>query len=710
MFSIQKRSVKFCLDTISDKVLRISVLPVEESVKAVFSTIDLTDKHEWNESPVSTVSAGQYAIGGFTVVISDMTAEILKDGKTVQKLSIDEEGKIAFPLGKSHIFGMGHGYQKHLDRRGENYDLRVNGQVLEIIQNGSATSPTPYVIGSEGWALFFHQPWKANIDLRGEEGVFSVPALYPAEYADIFVVACDTPADAAKEYYAFTGLPPMPPKYAFGYQQSYRTLEHNGVNEVMRTAKYMRENDLPCDVLIYLGTGYCDNGWNTWNGNFDFHPVAFPTPKETMQELHDLNYKIDLHVTKCYTGLHGTVNDENVSPLEYDHAKNYWKVHEKLYEIAKNEVWWPDDADEVDMEQRLTRHRMYYEGSLKLNPDIRPFQMQRNAFPGHTKWGGIIWSGDIMSEWETLKNQVPIGLNASLSCSPYWGTDTGGFFSTCEYTGELFIRWFEYSAFTPFFRGHGRPSYLHNPWGWKVHRSWDDIPLEAAPAMPRDNPPPKEALPDERVEPICRKYLHLRYALLPYLYTLSREVYDSGMPMMRPLWFDYPDDETAVALGSEYLLGPSLLVAPVTAKGAETWKVYLPKGVWYDFWTNERYEGGKWIEVSAPLDTIPLFVKAGSILPIGPITQYVSTEPKKDFEELTLKVYGGADGAYELYEDDGISMGYQRGESTITRLTWNDSQNKLLAEGHSTQFAGHCRNVRVEVIGDKNEYCVQIQY
>lgn len=711
MFAIEGIPVKVCLDAVSAKALRISILPVSESVKETFSTIDLTDAHSWGEPPLSVTQEDTLEIGGFTVSFSGTTITIMRAGIKVQSLQIDPEGKgISFPLGGGHIFGLGHGYKTLLDRRGENYDLRVNGQVLDIIQNYSATSPSPYIIGSEGWALFFHQPWKANIDLRGDQGVFSVPALHPTTYADIFVVACDKPADAPCEYYALTGLPPMPPKYAFGYQQSYRTLEHNGENEVMKTAQYMRDNDLPCDLLVYLGTGYCENGWNTYNGNFDFHPVAFPTPEKTMQELHDLNYKIDLHVTKCYTGLHGTIHDTDVSPLEYDHAKNYWDVHEKLYKVAKNEAWWPDDADEVDMEQRLARHRMYYEGSLQLNPDIRPLQMQRNAFPGHTKWGGIIWSGDIMSEWETLKNQIPIGLNTSLSCSPYWGTDTGGFFSTVEYTGELFIRWFEYSAFTPFFRGHGRLSYLHTPWGWKEHKSWDDIPLESNPGMPRDNPPPLDSLPDDRVEPICRRYLHERYAMLPYLYTLSWEVYTHGMPMMRPLWFDYPNDETAAALGSQYMLGDSLLVAPVTAKDADSWNVYLPEGTWYDYWTSQSYTGGQWITVSAPLDTIPVFVKAGSILPRGPVTQYVSTEAKTDFDEISLVLYPGAEGTYTLYEDDGISLGYQRGENTVTQLTWNEAAQKLTASGVSTQYPGRLRKIQVTIAPSQIKQQLEVQY
>ena len=369
-----------------------------------------------------------------------------------------------------------------------------------------------------------------------------------------------------KKYYKFTGLPPMPPKYAFGYQQSYRTLVHKVKNYVLETARYMRENEIPCDVLIYLGTGYCEYGWNTHNGEFQWHPDVFPNPKETMQELHDMNYKISLHITKCYPTLHGSVTDtEEVSPLEYDHAKNYWKLHEELYETAKNEAWWPDDGDEIDIIPLLTRHRMYYEGSLQLNPDVRPFQMQRNTFPGANKWGGIIWSGDVLAEWETLNNQIPIGLNVALSSTPFWGTDTGGFFCTAEFDGELFMRWVQYSTFTAFFRCHGRPSFLHNPWGWTMFQSLDEIPLELAPGMLRDARPPKDALPDKRVEPLCKKYINLRYELLPYIYNLSYQACQ-GMPMMRPMWFKYPDDKIAIETDNQYFFGDSFLVAQLHPK------------------------------------------------------------------------------------------------------------------------------------------------
>jgi len=543
--------------------------------------------------------------------------------------------------------------------------------------------------------------------LRGKIGVFEK---YPPFYCDIFVVACDEPLDASREYYKFTGLPPIPPKYAFGYQQSYRTLVHNGKNYVLETAKYMRDNQIPCDVLIYLGTGYCEYGWNTYNGNFEWHPDVFPNPEQTMEELHNMNYKIGLHITKCYPGLHGSVKDEEVNPLEYDHVKNYWELHEELYATAKNEMWWPDDGDEIDIIQRLNRHRLYYEGSLQLNPDVRPFHMQRNTFPGANKWGGIIWSGDVLSEWETLKNQIPIGLNASISCSPFWGTDTGGFFSTEEFDGELFMRWVEFSTFTPFFRAHGRPSFLHNPWGWTMFKSLDEIPLEIPSNMPESKPPLKNILPDERVEPVCKKYINLRYELLPYIYNLAYQASHDGIPMMRPMWYKYPHDETAAKIDNQFFLGDSLLVAPVTSKGKEEWTVYLPSGKWYDFWTGNEFNGNKYVTVPAPYDVIPVFVPAGGILAKAPVVQYVDTHKKGDFDPLTIVVYAGADGHYTLYEDDGISMGYKRGECTITEFKWDDKAGIMEAKGSSTMFKGKTRTIKLIIMPEGRTENLVITY
>jgi len=731
--------VKVCLDAISKKTLRVAVLPRNESVKKTFSAIDL-DEREWGEPRLSVSEAGgdgkfvakydrhiveidSVSISNdndatepdfFKVSVTDgnvsFAINITRGGRILQQLTVSKTtGAVKFPLGGGRLYGLGHGFARHFDRRGGVYDMQTNGQVRGIVENYSATSPAPLVISTGGWALYFHQPWKSVIDLRGENGGFYQKPLEPSAYADIFVIYARSPEDAAAEYYGFTGVPPMPPKYAFGYQQSYRTLVHNGVNYVMKTAKYMRDNGIPCDMLIYLGTGYCEYGWNIYNGVFEWNPASFPEPEKTMRELHAMNYKISLHITGCHTGLHGRIGDKDVSPLEYDHAKNYWAKHAKLYAQSKNECWWPDDADEIDMRARLDRWRMYYEGSLSLNPDVRPFQMQRNTFPGANKWGGAIWTGDVLSEWETLKNQVPIGLNAALSSSPYWGTDTGGFFSSPEFDGELFVRWFQYSAFTPFIRSHGRPSFLHNLWGWTEFSSAGEIPPESAGGVRGEGPPRADALPDGRVAPICINMLKNRYELLPYIYNLAYET-RSGLPMMRPMWYKFPGDETAAGLGDQYFFGDSLLVAPVTAKGAEARDVYFPEGVFYNYWSGDKVKGGGYRAVDAGLGQIPVFVPAGGMIAKTAFAQYVDTSKKDGFDDLTIVIYRGKDGSYALYEDDGVSLGYLRGENTVTKFAWNDKAKSLSADGKSTIFPGRKRNIKIRLMPESREFSISVKY
>jgi alpha-glucosidase/alpha-D-xyloside xylohydrolase len=262
-------------------------------------------------------------------------------------------------------------------------------------------------------------------------------------------------------------------------------------------------------------------------------------------------------------------------------------------------------------------------------------------------------------------------VNTSLTGIPYWGTDIGGFVPTKEYTGELHVRWFQFGAFCPLFRAHGRTWGLRLPWGWNTgelgHNEISNYSGGAA------NPDLSE-LRNPDVEPICRKYLELRYRMMPYLYSAVNECHETGMPIMRALWLHYPDDATAVARGDEYLWGRDLLVAPVTEKGATARKLYLPRGDWYDFWTEEKVAGGR--EISRPVDlaTTPLYARAGAILPFGPLKQY--TGEKVD-GPLTLVVYPGADGEFMLYEDDGATFNYRNGEWTKIQIAWNDGRRTL---------------------------------
>ena len=254
-----------------------------------------------------------------------------------------------------------------------------------------------------------------------------------------------------------------------------------------------------------------------------------------------------------------------------------------------------------------------------------------------------------------------------MSGVPFWGTDIGGFFPVREYTGELHVRWFQFGAFCPLFRAHGRAWQLRLPWGWNTGKFG---PLE----MPESAMPDPSELHNPNVEPIVRKYLELRYRMMPYIYSIAREAHETGLPMMRALWLHYAADPRAVERGDEFLWGRDILVAPVVEKGATSRRLYLPPGAWYDFWTGVRTEGGREVERPVDLETMPLYVRAGAIIPTGPLEQYTSEKPN---DPITLAVYPGADGRFTLYEDDGVTFNFQKGEFMKLRCEWNDRERRL---------------------------------
>jgi len=396
--------------------------------------------------------------------------------------------------------------------------------------------------------------------------------------------------------------------------------------------------------------------------------------------------------------LRGTVHDPcDLARFDESEASCYWDAHRKDFALGID-GWWPDEGDPLDIPSRLIRNRMYWEGPQIDRPNERPYALHRNGYAGMQRYASFLWSGDVYSTWETLKTHIPIALNTGLSGIPYWGTDIGGFVPTPEFTAELYLRWFQFGAFCPLFRCHGRTWKLRLPWGWDTG---DPGPVEInnynGAAIPDSS-----QLHDARVEPICRKYLELRYRMLPYLYSTVREGTKTGMPIMRPLWLHFPDDEKSVICADQYLWGKSVLVAPVVEKAAKTRRVYLPQAHWYDFWTGERLEGGREIDRPVDLETLPLYVRAGSILPLGPVKQYAD---EKIEEAASVTIYPGADASFLLYEDDGISFNYRRGEWMGIEMTWNDMQKTLalkLAPG-SRMVAPAARPMTVQLAGTKKE-------
>jgi alpha-glucosidase/alpha-D-xyloside xylohydrolase len=671
------------------RVIRVAGRPVEIAIVAVSrSTVRISVRPIVNGKPLrevnrgALVAAADQRIGSGDLVVRviegpSTVMAITRNGRPVQQLTLDPDGStVSFAIGSAPIFGLGEGGPQ-FDRRGTSYPPR-HGQGGYQLRTHGGRVPIQWLVSPDGWGMYIHQPI-GTFDLMGGLGRFMPTS--DALPLDVFVVGADDPKTIIGEYARITGYAELPPLWSFGYMQSHRTL--TGPDEISWVARTFREKNLPCDAVIYLGTEFTPSGWNTRNGEFGWKAENFPDPKKFIDEMHAQNYKVVLHVVIEGQRMDGAVADACTPQKAVPSGRTpdgrwpadrsvpcYWPYHKPLYDLGVDGMW-PDQGDGLDEPSRLARIRMYWEGPQLYRPNERPFALHRNGSPGMQRYGAFLWSGDVYSFWETLKTHVPVAVNTGLSGIPFWGTDIGGFVPTFEYTGELHVRWFQFGTFCPSFRAHGRNWHLRLPWGWNMGKIGPSE-LRGYTGGAAD-PDPKE-LNNPQIEPIVRKYLELRYRLLPYTYTIARECCDTGLPMMRALWLHHHDDPNAVARGDQFLWGRDLLVSPVVTKGATARRLYLPKGSWFDFWTRERIEGGREIDRAVDLETMPLHVRAGAIIPMGPVKQYTD-EPVDDL--LSITVYPGADGAFTLYEDDGKTFAHKTGDFMRLAMTWNEASRRF---------------------------------
>lgn len=697
------RPVEISILAVSPSTVRITILPIDGARKddgaLVAAAAGRVLARRRETDAFAPVGAGNLRVR-FTAtppVLDIVTA----NGSPVQKLTLNAEAPgLSFAMSKGPLLGFGEGGAQ-FDRKGV-VDRMRNGQGGYQLRTHGGRVPIQWLIGTDGWGLFIHQPL-GTFDLTGPQGTLA--PLGDALPIDLFVTASTDPAEIVHEYARITGFAELPALWTFGYMQSHRTLA--GPDEVKWVARTFREKRLPCDALIYLGTEFTPSGWNTRNGEFTWKKENFPEPQKMIDELHAGHFKIVLHSVIEGRRMTGTVA-ESCKPDKAvpsgrtpddkwpdDRAVEcYWPYHKPVYDLGID-GWWPDQGDGLDAPSRLARIRMYWEGPQLWRPNERPFALHRNGAPGMQRYGAFLWSGDVYSTWETLKTHVPVAVNTSLSGMPFWGTDIGGFVPTPEYTGELHVRWFQFGTFCPLFRAHGRTWHLRLPWGWNTGEL---APSEVRGYTGGAGEPPESELHNAAVEPIVRKYLELRYRMLPYIYTAARECCETGMPLMRALWLHYPDDPVATSRGDQFLWGRDVLVSPVVEKGAIARRLYLPRGTWFDFWTDEQIDGGREISRAVDLETMPLHVRAGAILPLGPVRQY--SDEKVD-GPLTLVVYPGADGVASVYEDDGRSFDYKRGEWMRIEMIWRDRARTLtlrLAPG-SKMLEPRRRAIDVRVAG-----------
>jgi alpha-glucosidase (family GH31 glycosyl hydrolase) len=573
-------------------------------------------------------------------------------------------------IGEQHFYGLGEGGQQ-FDRLGATrrlWNFQANrGQGADIA--------IPLLLSQAGYALFIDNSAAATLEPADVYDGTWIDYISEAGPLDIYLIAGRDLRQVLGGVADLLGHASMPPRWALGYMQSSR--HFHGPEEVRALATNFREKHIPCDVLIFLSTYGEARGMNRGVGHLSFEPQLFADPAAILDAFHDAHFRVISHE---YPVLHpdapgfaeaersgylldygypavaatpgATSYKESQRFIDFsnpDARRWWWRQHAEL--LAHGiDGWWLDggegppaatalaDGTGAVLHNRfdLLRQQAFAEGERADRPDRRPFLLCRSGGPGMQRFGAMPWSGDINTTFETMETQIRVGLNLGLSGVPHWGTDIGGFYSVAPDAGELFARWFQFGAFCSVFRAHGHVWRRHMPWSHGV-----------------------------AVEAICRRYIELRYRMMPYTYTLAWQAHRAGLPMMRPLVLNYPDDPRVWDLGTQFLWGDDLLVAPVTRGGATHWPVYLPEGTWHDFWTHDVVHGPASVTVDAPLERLPLFVRAGAIIPLGPVVQY---DGERALEQVTLLIYPAGTSSFTLYEDDGQTEAYLAGAHAQTHI------------------------------------------
>ena len=606
------------------------------------------------------------------------------------------------PAGE-HYYGLGQQQQGWMDLR--DHEIRCWHDYYAL---GGEAVCVPFMVSSLGYGLVWDNPSKTTIDLG-----FNGHNVWSSEVGDrvsYFVIAGKNADDIYAGYRLLTGVTHLLPRNVYGYIQSKAIYPTQA--QVLAVADEYRRKNLPLSVMVvdFLNM--------TRQGNLDLDPARWPDPAGMNRQLHAMGVDTLLSVWPHFSkgslfydmlaskgwlvhtrdgtpdsGGYKAIIGPNIDTTNPDAAKWFWQqIRDRYIKPYGFDYLWLDETEpDVDPANDVfwigsgTRYyNVYplfhtasaYEGFRRDFGDSRRVMiLARAAYLGAQRNGTVFWSSDIFATWDMLKRSIPAGLNFTATGLPYWDTDIAGFFSprlpadyhaahkplidgsdvrgtigNYEDYPELFVRWFEWGVFQPVMRAHGERD--HNEiWSY-----------------------------GKQAEPILAKYLKLRYQLLPYIYSVAYRSYQTGAPYMRALFMDFSSDSKVADIPDEYMFGPAFLVAPVTEQGATHRSVYLPAGCdWYNYWTNQRLHGGQTVQVDAPIDTLPLFVKAGSIVPLGPD----GAGAQQSRKIVSVKIYPGADGSFALFRDDGKSYGYERGKYSVTKLNWNDATHQLSHQGEA---------------------------
>jgi len=618
--------------------------------------------------------------------------------------------KQAFVLDKDEpIYGLG---------QMQNGKMSLRGQTKYMIQD-NLEDFTLFFQSIKGYGVFWDNYSPTTFADNEDETSFSSEVGDCIDYYFMYGGNADGVVAQMRE---LTGQVPMFPLWTYGYWQSKE--RYKSQDEIVGVVKKYRDLNVPLDGII--------QDWQYWGNNYlwnamDFLNGEFYNPKKMVSDIHDMNAHIIISIWASFGPMTLPYKDLEKQNMLFNfktwppsgpdtwppnpdypsgvrvydvynpEARNiYWKYLNKNLFPLGIDGWWMDstEPDHLDFKPEDLDTKTYlgsfrkvrnafplmtvggvYDHQRATTDSKRVFILTRSAFAGQQRYGANVWSGDTQASWNTLKNQIPAGLNFSLSGIPYWNSDIGGFFlanypkrlNDPDYR-KLYVRWLQFATFCPMMRSHGTeaPREIYQ-FGKKGEPVYDAI----------------------------EKFIRLRYRLLPYIYSTSWEVTHNQSSMMRALMMDFAGDKKVWNINNEFMFGKSLLVSPVVDAN-DSVDVYLPESAgWYDFWTNEKLKGGQNILKEAPINSMPLYVKAGSILPFGPEVQYAKEKP---WDNLEIHVYPGANGYFTLYEDEFDNYNYEKGAYTEIPITWNDNARKLTFDTRKGSYNGMLQNRKFTII------------
>ena len=694
----------------SDSILRVRYLPAE-SVPEHPDLIVI--KKNWPATPWEMRSSDEGVVlstaqvkaviarKNSSITFQDFTGKTLFQQTEVTMTPVVVNGEATHHLelfsniwgSNESFYGLGQHQAGVWNYRGEEVDISQANSNIGI----------PFFLSSRGYGIYWNNPSQSRFN-----NLFLHALYLSSEVADemdyYFLYGPEFDRIIAG-YRELTGAPPLFGKWAYGFWQSKN--KYNTQEELLGVAHKYRQLHIPADNIVQ------DWFWWVTMGEPVFDKARYPDPPGMVEDLHKNNFHLMISVWPYFRPGSKTYDDMDKRGFFIDKTKvaafhpanmalydafnpearkYYWNLMDQaLFKIGVD-AWWLDTT-EPETEDReaniLVSSKIYlgngaryanafplmttegvYQGQRSESDKKRVFILSRSAFAGAQRNAAAVWSGDINSDWVFFKKQIPAGLNYSISGLPYWTTDIGGFVSgnpDDPAYRELFIRWFEFGTFNPILRVHGTRTTNQN-------ELWSYGP---------------------EAQKILTSYDTLRCRLLPYIYSLAWMTTSQGYTPMRGLIMDFRSDEHSATIGDQFMYGPAFLVNPVSDPEVNSRRVYLPKVKWYDFWTGSSVEGPRMMDAAAPIDKLPLFVRAGSIVPMGPETEWSTEKPEDPIE---LRVYRGADGEFTLYEDENDGYNYEKGVYATIPLHWDEAKHALTIGERKGSFPGILTERRFQIV------------